>query len=219
LGVLNVLQDISDGLPHWSWLDSERREKARTAVARGTDCILKCQIRVGDRLTGWCQQHDPATYAAASARTFELASICPQETTEVVRFFMRQETSDPRIVAANDAAIAWLNEVRLKGVRVKRIPAPVEEFLRHKADFDTIVVADAETPPLWARHYEIGTDKPIFAGRDGVKRYALSEIERERRTGTPWYGGWPQKLLDKDYPKWRSKVAPPATPRRANSPP
>ena len=29
-----------------------------------------------------------------------------------------------------------------------------------------------------ARHYEIGTDRPIFAGRDAVKRYALSEIER-----------------------------------------
>jgi hypothetical protein len=38
-------------------------------------------------------------------------------------------------------------------------------------------------------------DRPIFAGRDGVKKYALAEIERERRTGTVWYGSWPETLL------------------------
>jgi hypothetical protein len=37
-----------------------------------------------------------------------------------------------------------------------------------------------------------------------VKRYALSEIERERRTGTPWYGDWPQRLLEKEYPEWQA---------------
>jgi len=59
--------------------------------------------------------------------------------------------------------------------------------------------------PLWARHYEIGTNRPIFAGRDAVKRYALAEIERERRTGTAWYGPWPQKFLEREYPEWRAK--------------
>ena len=38
---------------------------------------------------------------------------------------------------------------------------------------------DASAPPIWARHYEIGTNRPIFAGRDAVKRYTLAEIERE----------------------------------------
>ena len=42
----------------------------------------------------------------------------------------------------------------------------------------------------------------MFAGRDGVKRYTLAEIERERRTGTPWYGGWPKTLMAKEYPEW-----------------
>jgi PelA/Pel-15E family pectate lyase len=212
IGNLTILQDISDGLPHWDWIDTERRQKARSALDRGTECILSCQIRVDGRLTGWCQQHDPVTHAAASARTFELASICPQETTEIVRFLMRRDTTDPRIIKATDAAIAWLSQVRLKGIRVKRVPAPVEEFLRHTADFDVVVLQEADAPPIWARHYEIGTDRPIFAGRDGVKRYALGEIERERRTGTPWYGGWPRKLLEDDYPKWRGGITVPATP-------
>ena len=78
MGILNVLEDITEGEPQWTWLDDVRRQRARDAVARGIECILKCQIRVGDRLTGWCQQHDPVTFAAAPARTFELASICPR---------------------------------------------------------------------------------------------------------------------------------------------
>ncbi len=176
-------------------------------MARGVECILKCQIHSGELRTGWCQQHNEQTYEAASARTFELASCCPQETTEIVRFLMRFDSPDDRVASAIRDAIEWLERVRLHGVRVERVPAPVEEFERHRADFDVVVRTDDTAPQLWARHYEIDTDRPIFAGRDGVKRYALAEISRERRTGTPWYGGWPQSLLTKDYPAWLKRAA------------
>jgi PelA/Pel-15E family pectate lyase len=207
IGILNVLKDAGDGLPHWTWLDASRRQNARQAVARGIECVLKCQIHARGIRTGWCQQHDEKTYEAASARTFELASCCPQETTEIMRFLMRSEAPSERIVGAVDAAAEWLRRVTLRGIRVKKVPAPVEDFLRHTADFDVVVIEEASAPLVWARHYEIGTDRPIFAGRDAVKRYSLAEIERERRTGTPWYGDWPRTMLDKDYPNWRSKVA------------
>jgi PelA/Pel-15E family pectate lyase len=207
IGIMNVLQDAADGAPQWAWLDDAHRQQARDAVARGLECILKCQIRVDGALTGWCQQHDVTTYEAASARTFELASCCPQETTEVARFLMRQDSSDGRIPQAIEAAVAWLARTKLTGIHVERVAAPVEEFERHRADFDTVVRADESAPPIWARHYEIGTDRPVFAGRDAVRRYALAEIERERRTGTPWYGGWPTALLAKEYPAWRAKHA------------
>ena len=166
---------------------------------------MKCQIRVDDRLTGWCQQHDEETYEARPARTFEPASICPQDTTEIIRFLMRLEKPGDEVVQAMDAAVAWLAKVKLSGLRVDKVPAAKEEFLRHTADFDKVVVKDMTAPPLWARHYEIGTDRPIFAGRDAVKKCALAEIERERRTGTAWYGNWPQKLIEPDYPKLRKE--------------
>ena len=207
MGILNVLEDIAEGQPHWSWLDDARRQRAREAVARGTECILKCQIRVGDQLTGWCQQHDPVTFEAAPARTFELASICPQDSTEVVQFLDAFPKPSPRIVASVDAAVEWLRKVRQSGIRVTKVPAPVEEYLRHTADFDVVVVADPKAPPIWARHYEIGTNRPVFAGRDGIKRYALAEIARERRTGTPWYGRWPSRLINREYPRWKRKLA------------
>ncbi len=59
--------------------------------------------------------------------------------------------------------------------------------------------------PIWARFYEIGTNRPIFVGRDGVVKYSIAEIEQERRTGYNWYVDSPAKLLQKDYPAWREK--------------
>jgi len=206
IGCLNVLQDAADGAAQFAWLDDGRRSRARDAVQRGAACILKCQIHVDRSLTGWCQQHDEQTYEAKPARTFELASLCPQDTTEIIRFLMRLEKPSTEVVQALDAAVAWLAQVKLSGIRIEKVKAPPEEFLRHTADFDKVVVHDPTAPPQWARHYEIGTNRPIFAGRDGVKKYALAEIERERRTGTAWYGNWPQKLIEQEYPAWRKKV-------------
>ena len=68
-----------------------------------------------------------------------------------------------------------------------------------------MVVPDPAAPPLWARFYEIGTNRPIFSGRDSVVRYQLSEIEYERRNGYRWYVDRPAKLLAEDYPKWNAK--------------
>lgn len=51
----------------------------------------------------------------------------------------------------------------------------------------------------WARMYEIGTNRPIFSGRDGVVRYNIQEIEAERRDGYAWYGRWPESLLSEVY--------------------
>ena len=120
-----------------------------------------------------------------------------------MRFLMRIPSPSPEVVAALNDAAAWLQRVQLHDVRCYRVPAPTEEFLRHQANFDSIVVRELGAPPLWARHYELETDRPIFAGRDGVKRYALADIERERRTGTPWYGAWPKELLVTEYPRWQ----------------
>ena len=203
IGCLHVLKDAADREASFVWLDEARREKARDAVRRGVECILKCQIRVEGKLTGWCQQHDERT-----GRTFELASICPQDSTEAVRFLMRFDKPSPEILTATDAAVAWMAKVKLSGVRVEKVAAPKEEFQRHTADWDRVVTPDPTAPPVWARHYEIGTDRPVFAGRDAVRKYALADIERERRTGTPWYGNWPLKLVEKDYPAWRVQWAP-----------
>jgi PelA/Pel-15E family pectate lyase len=204
IGCLNVLQDAAKGAPQFAWLDHDRRERARDAVRRGVECILKCQIPVHGKLTGWCQQHDEITFEPRPARGFELASICPQDTTYIVRLLMRLQAPDKSVIHALDAAVAWLRQVELSGLRVERIKSPFVSFEKHDADFDLMVKPDPDAPPIWARHYEIGTDRPIFAGYDAVKRYSLAEVPRERRTGSAWYGDWPRNLLVHEYPDWQA---------------
>ncbi|MDP1561785.1 MAG: pectate lyase [Pirellulaceae bacterium] len=206
VGILNLLHDASKGTKPFEWLDADRRQQAKNAVDRGVQCLLKSQIRKDGKRTGWCQQHDEITLEARPARKFELASICPQETTEIVRFLMRQPSPSSELIDAADSAIAWLESVRLNGIRVDRVRSTPESFLRHDTDIDVVVVVDPNAKSLWARHYEIQTDRPIFAGRDGMKKYELASIERERRTGTAWYGGWPSLLIEREYPKWKKEI-------------
>ena len=59
-------------------------------------------------------------------------------------------------------------------------------------------------PPLWARFYEIGTNRPMFVGRDGVIRERLADIEHERRVGYSYLGSWPRELLEVRYPAWKA---------------
>lgn len=208
IGILNVLKDAADRAPHFAWIDEPRRAKCAEAVARGTACLLKMQIPGRDGApTGWGQQHDEVTLETVGARTFELPCIAPGDTTEVVQFLLRFEKPTPEIVRAIEAAVTWLKKVRLDDIAVKRVPAPPAEFVRHKTDFDVVVVPEPGAPPLWARTIEPGTDRPIFASRDGKKVYSLAEVDRERRTGSGWYVTAPRRLLERDYPRWRERLA------------
>jgi PelA/Pel-15E family pectate lyase len=209
IGILGVLKDAAERAPHFAWLASNEPLRARCAeaVARGTACLLKMQIPGRDGApTGWGQQHDEVTLATVGARTFELPCVSPADTTEVVRFLMREPRPALEIGRAVESAVAWLRRTRLDGIRVERVPAPKAEFARHDADFDVVVVKDEKAPPLWARTIEPGTDRPIFASRDGKKVYSLAEVDRERRTGSGWYVATPRKLLETDYPAWRARI-------------
>ena len=74
--------------------------------------------------------------------------------------------------------------------------------------YDKVVVKDPSAPPLWARFYEIGTNKPIFCSRDGKPRETLAEISYERRNGYSWLTDCPSRLLTRDYPAWKRRVGP-----------
>ena len=80
----------------------------------------------------------------------------------------------------------------------------MEARSRHRPT-DRIVVADPSAGPLWARFFEIGTNRPMFVGRDGIVHDHLADVEQERRLGYAWLGDWPKKLLDGEYPEWRNR--------------
>src|SRR5262245_12980351 len=46
-------------------------------------------------------------------------------------------------------------------------------------------------PGIWARLYEIGTNRPIYGDRDGKVHYTLAEISEERRAGYRWEDAFP----------------------------
>ena len=103
-------------------------------------------------------------------------------------------------VAAIESAVAYLKDNKVLGLRLVAKPDPA---LPHGRDM--VAVPDPSAPPLWARFYQIGTNRPIYSGRDGIIKYSLSEIEVERRAGYTWLGTWAADLLDREYPDWKAR--------------
>jgi len=201
IGVMQLLRDIAAKKPPYLFVDETHGARAETAVAKGIECILKTQVVVQGKRTVWCAQHDEVTLAPAPARTYELISLSGQESVGVVRFLMEIERPDARIIDAIESAVAWFKSAQLNGIRwIEKTDAAKSR------GFDHVVVADQSAPPLWARFYETGTNRPIFSGRDGVIKYNLAEIEDERRNGYRWYTDAPAKLINKDYPEWLGKM-------------
>ena len=167
-----------------------RFKKGSTAscVARSWSTAVK---------TGWCAQHDEVTLAPAQARAYELPSESGQEGAGVWEFLMTIEHPTPAIVDSIESAQKWFSLVQIDGIKVQQITDATQSTGK-----DVVVVPDPAAKPLWARFYEIGTNRPFFCGRDGVKKYSLAEIENERRTGYSWYGDEPSHGLD-DFDTWQ----------------
>jgi PelA/Pel-15E family pectate lyase len=183
----------------YSFLDAPRRTAAREAFDAGIACILKCQVEVDGRLTVWCAQHDERDFRPRKARAYELVSFSGSESAGIVELLMSLDEPSPDVIHAVEAAVEWFDAAKIEGIRIER---------RRDADaprgFDKVVVEDPDAPPLWARFYDIETNRPIFCDRDGVPKNSLHEIGVERRTGYAWYGRWPRELLE-EYPKWRAR--------------
>jgi PelA/Pel-15E family pectate lyase len=199
VNVLNVLQDLVEGINDFDQVSTVYIPLAKDAVKRGLDCILRTQIRVNGKLTAWCAQYNHKTFEPEMARKFELASISGSESVGIVRFLMRIQAPSPAVKDAVTAAVEWFETVKIKGYKYGDVTAADQPKGK-----DRIIQPDAGST-IWARFYEIGTNRPFFSGRDSRKKYDLREIEWERRTGYGWYGTWPAKLLTDEYPNWRRK--------------
>ena len=199
VNVLTLLRDVGKGEPPYGFIDRSRRQQASAAVARGIDVILRSQVRQDGHLTAWCAQHDEKTLEPAWARAYEPPSLSGAETVGIVRFLMSVERPTPEIVASIEGAVLWLRSSAMSGVRVERIPRPDGRTER-------VLVEDPEAPPIWARFYELGTNRPLYLDRDSVYRYDFYEIGYERRSGYSYHGDWASSLLSDDYPRWRDRI-------------
>ena len=201
IGVMRLLRDMASGRAPFASVDAARRSRAAAAIAKGLDVILRTQVEVDGKLTAWCAQYDHTTLRCAKARAYELPSLSGGESVDVVRYLMEIEKPAPDVVRAVESAVRWFDEVKLTGIAVVQ-----KRDSTLPRGFDRVVVADRAAPPLWARFYEIGTNKPMFVGRDGIVRDSLAQIEHERRIGYNYLGGWARELLSTEYPAWRRRV-------------
>ena len=200
VGVLETLRSIVERKPDYAFVSDQDKKRAAVALEKGIECILKTQVRVNGKLTVWCAQHDEVTLAPAKARSYELPSLSGSESVGIVEFLMGIAKPSVEVKASIEAAVQWFEASKIKGIRLERKLVPDAP-----KGYDQVVVEDAGAPPLWARFYDVQTNKPMFCGRDGLVKDTIAEIEYERRNGYRWYVDRPAKLLDREYPEWRKR--------------
>jgi PelA/Pel-15E family pectate lyase len=201
---LRVLRDVAEQKNGFVVMDYTLVAPAKAAVERGIGCILRTQYVQRGTLTAWCAQHDNKTLLPCKARAFELPSLSGMETVGIVRFLMSVKNPSPEIRQSVDAAVKWLNQVKLVDYDVQLVADA-----RQPTGRDRVIVPQAGSI-IWARFYDLDTNLPIYVGRDGQKHAQLSEIENERRAGYAYAGDWASKLLSQEYPAWQQRVNKPA---------
>ncbi len=183
IGLMRMLREVSSQ-KQYAFVNKSLRKRCNKAFELGVQCILACQIKVNGKLTAWCAQHDHKTFAPRGARSYEHASISGSESAGITMLLMSIEQPSESIQNSVRSAVQWFQDSQLTGIRVQKT-----------SDGDKQVIATNKGDPLWARFYEINTNRPIFSGRDGVIQYELAMIERERRNGYSWYGNGGKRVL------------------------
>lgn len=199
IDVMNVLRNTAEAKNNFEVVDASLKALAQAAVQKGIACILNTQYKQNGKLTAWCAQHDRVTLLPAKARKFELPSLSGAETVGIIHFLMGIDNPSPEVKRAINAAVSWLDAVKLVGIKIEEVKDP--SLPKGK---DRLVKSDPNST-LWARFYNYETNVPFFTGRDSVPRATLADIENERRVGYAYYGIWPAKLLAVDYPNWVKK--------------
>ncbi|MGP8243943.1 MAG: pectate lyase [Bryobacteraceae bacterium] len=186
---LELLEDVADGKDGFEFVPESVRSRAGASVAKGIQCILATQIVENGHRTVWAQQHDALTLQPVAGRNYEPAAQCGSESAALILFLMRLPRPSPAVVDAVYAAAAWFRTTAIHGKAYERGPAGRR--------LETVDSAG----PIWARYYEIGTDRPIFGDRDKSIHDDVNEISAERRNGYSWYNSGPQQALDR-FAEW-----------------
>jgi PelA/Pel-15E family pectate lyase len=184
INALEVMAEVARG--RHAFLAPAVVDSARTSVREGIRCIVQTQVGVNGFKTVWGAQHDPLTLQPIRARAYEHPSLSGRESGAVLDFLMRVDNPDSAVVNAVHAAAAWFRSNAIRGYSY--VPRGQ-------------LTPDPNGGPLWARFYEIGSNRPIFSDRDGVIRYNLNEIGAERRSGYLWYTDEPASTLRR-YQAW-----------------
>jgi PelA/Pel-15E family pectate lyase len=187
--VMELLQSAASGRDEFAFVPADVRKRADSSVQRAIQCILATQIVAGGKRTAWCQQHDPLTLQPASARNYEMPSQSAAESAKILLFLMELPHPTAAEVDAINRAGKWLTKVAISDFAFRPTPAGRD------------LVPSPGAPLLWARYYQIGTDRPLFGDRDKSIHDNVAEISTERRNGYSWYNSTPQEAVTQ-YAEW-----------------
>ena len=190
LHVVEFLREAAAGQNEFSFVPADLRAKADASWQRGLDCILAAQVVANGQRTVWGQQHDALTLQPVGARNYEMPSLTSSESATIVLFLMQLPNPDARTVAAVHSAAAWFAKTEIKG----------KSFQVVGKESRKLIDAPGHAP-MWARYYEVGTDKPLFGDRDQTIHDDVNELSRERRKGYGWFKDTPKRVLE-HYLKW-----------------
>jgi PelA/Pel-15E family pectate lyase len=191
LHVLELLGDVINETNQYAFVPQRTRDVSQESFKLGLECILATQIVSGGRRTVWGQQYDPLTLQPSSARNYEMPSQTAGESAEIMTCLMRLHQPGAQCVAAVTAAATWFEQTQIR-----------DFAFRNTGDDGRHLVSSPGNGPIWARYYQIGTDRPIFGDRDKSIHDTVDEISKERRNGYAWFGNAPGRALE-EYATWK----------------
>jgi PelA/Pel-15E family pectate lyase len=198
INALLVLHNVANKQDGFEAVNTAFISKAQLAVKKGIACILKTQVIQEGERSIWAAQYDEKTLAPAQARKFEPASLSTSESVAIVRFLMLQPATN-EIQQAIEHAINWFQQNDIEGYRFDHVKDQITGKSERK------LIADSSST-IWARFYHLVDNRPLFGDRDDMIKYNFEEVSEERRNGYAWFGNWPEKLIQKDYPKWKKNI-------------
>lgn len=194
--VLELLLDIKNGEPSYAFLSAAQLEQATAAFTRGLECLLRVQMTIAGKHTGWCAQYDPLTLQPAAARAMEPITLSGLESARIIKFLMTIPEPDAELIAAIETGLTWLDQVKITGLTKTNV-----------GDQTDYVPAPASTEVYWARFYSLTTGQPVFPGRDGIVYDSFQAMAANNRLGYDFFSTLPGSIVNNGQKKWRKMRA------------
>jgi PelA/Pel-15E family pectate lyase len=191
--VMELMHRVASGQHEYRFVPETVRKRAARSFDRGIRCILAAQIASNGKRTVWAQQHDALTLKPVSARNFEPPAESSGESAHVLMLLMDSlPTPNAEEQGAIRAAASWF-----------KMTAIYEQNWEHLPEGSQLV-AQPGAGPIWARYYQINTEKPIFVDRDKSIHDNVNELSKERKDGYAWYNTAPLAALQR-FEKWNKE--------------
>lgn len=192
INVLTILYNISERKEGFDAVNSQLKDKSKAALQKGIACVLKTQVLQNGKLSIWADQYNEVTLVPEKARAFEPMSLATGESVNIVKFLMMQ-TPTQDIEKSVKSAVEWFKKSKIDGYTYN-VSRESEKAIR--------TLSKKEGSAVWARFYDIPTNKPVFGDRDGSVKFNYEDISEERRMGYSWYNEAGTKLIENEFPKW-----------------